>query len=89
MMKNYRAIREGRIASLILCDLKFRGKTKLGHALRENVHRRFFHKGSSSDTALKLLKPALVFTVTDSAPANEPENNLERQIRKTSEYLMD
>ncbi|KAG9070241.1 hypothetical protein KI688_009576 [Linnemannia hyalina] len=59
-----------------------------GHALREKVHRRFFRKASSTDTPLKLRKPFLVFIITDGASAGEPEHNLERQIRKASEYLM-
>ncbi|KAF9143013.1 hypothetical protein BGX30_001606 [Mortierella sp. GBA39] len=86
--EKYRSIREGRIASQILHDLVFQGKTKLGHSLREKVHRRFFHKASSTDTPLKLWKPVVVFIITDGAPAGEPEHNPERQIRKASEYLM-
>jgi hypothetical protein len=87
--EKYRGIREGKIASQILHDLEFRGKTKLGHALRQKIHRRFFHKSSSTDSSLKMKKPVLVFIITDGAPAGEPENNLERQIRNAREYLDD
>ncbi|KAG0284225.1 hypothetical protein BGZ96_011380 [Linnemannia gamsii] len=87
--EKYRGIREGKIASQILHDLEFRGKTKLGQALHQKVHRRFFHKSSSTDTSLKMKKPVLVFIITDGAPAGEPEKNLEKQIRKARKYLDD
>lgn len=87
--EKYRGIREGKIASQILHDLEFQGKTKLGQALHQKVYRRFFHKSTSTDSSLKLKKPVLVFIITDGAPSGEPENNLEKQIRKAREYLDD
>ncbi|KAF9907230.1 hypothetical protein EC991_011220 [Linnemannia zychae] len=84
---SYRGVKEGGTVKRILRETEFLGNTKLGGALKQKIHRRFFREAATNRTRLRMRKPVLVFVITDGEPYGEPLNALEDQIRSGSQFL--
>ncbi|KAF9912501.1 hypothetical protein EC991_010588 [Linnemannia zychae] len=83
----HRGVKEGQAVRRILNEVEFLGKTRIGEALHDKIHRRFFHEAAANGTKLEMQKPVLVFIITDGEPYGEPMDALEFQIRKASRFL--